>query len=92
MNLFWIHVIGCDCDVGGAYDQFCDVSSGQCNCRVNVDGRDCSRYGLNIHDHLMSTCQLNMPFFVVSLCSMCSLSIVTNNGSHVFNLLTPKSA
>ena len=35
--------LGCGCDVGGAYNQYCDATSGQCSCRQNVTGRDCSR-------------------------------------------------
>ncbi|XP_068678125.1 laminin subunit alpha-like [Montipora foliosa] len=34
---------GCDCDVGGAYDQYCDAISGKCRCRSNVTSRDCTR-------------------------------------------------
>jgi len=32
----------CDCDVGGAYDNMCDVITGQCMCRPNLSGRTCS--------------------------------------------------
>ena len=31
----------CDCDIGGAYDNDCDQTSGQCNCRPNIDNRRC---------------------------------------------------
>jgi len=31
----------CDCDLGGAYDNDCDSTSGQCNCRPNIDSRRC---------------------------------------------------
>ena len=41
--------LGCGCDVGGAYDQYCDSNSGQCSCRPNVVGRDCSRSVLSIY-------------------------------------------
>ena len=29
----------CDCDIGGAHDNNCDVISGQCKCRPNTEGR-----------------------------------------------------
>ena len=31
----------CDCDPGGAYNNNCDVNSGQCMCRPNIKGRRC---------------------------------------------------
>ncbi|XP_054482290.1 laminin subunit alpha-3-like [Anoplopoma fimbria] len=33
---------GCQCDVGGAIDMACDETSGQCRCRKNVVGRECT--------------------------------------------------
>ncbi|XP_059201052.1 laminin subunit alpha-3-like [Centropristis striata] len=33
---------GCQCDVGGAIGMSCDESSGQCWCRKNVTGRECT--------------------------------------------------
>ncbi|XP_037643626.1 laminin subunit alpha-3-like isoform X2 [Sebastes umbrosus] len=33
---------GCQCDVGGAIDTACDETSGQCRCRKNIVGRECS--------------------------------------------------
>ena len=33
----------CDCDVGGAYDNNCDQSTGQCSCKPSVIGRQCNK-------------------------------------------------
>lgn len=33
----------CDCDVGGALDNDCDVITGQCRCRPHMTGRNCSQ-------------------------------------------------
>ena len=32
----------CDCDIGGAYNNSCDVITGQCKCRPHVEGRQCN--------------------------------------------------
>ena len=32
----------CACDIGGAYDNDCDVISGKCKCRPNIEGRQCN--------------------------------------------------
>ena len=32
----------CECDIGGAYDNNCDIITGQCKCRPNVIGRQCN--------------------------------------------------
>ena len=32
----------CDCDIGGATDNNCDVITGQCKCRPNIKGRQCN--------------------------------------------------
>lgn len=45
----------CDCDIGGAYANDCDIITGQCKCRENFGGRRCdatdsSYYCANI-DH-----------------------------------------
>ncbi|XP_029308567.1 LOW QUALITY PROTEIN: laminin subunit alpha-3-like [Cottoperca gobio] len=34
---------GCQCDVGGAIGMACDETSGQCWCRKNVVGRECTK-------------------------------------------------
>ena len=31
----------CDCDIGGAYNNTCDIITGQCSCRPHVTGRRC---------------------------------------------------
>ena len=31
----------CDCDVGGALGDECDVITGQCSCKPNIQGRQC---------------------------------------------------
>lgn len=31
----------CNCDAGGALDNFCDVETGQCRCRSHMTGRTC---------------------------------------------------
>ena len=31
----------CDCDVGGALGDECDVVTGQCSCKPNIQGRQC---------------------------------------------------
>ncbi len=31
----------CECDIGGSYDNDCDVITGQCKCRPNIVGRKC---------------------------------------------------
>ncbi|VDP08781.1 unnamed protein product [Soboliphyme baturini] len=33
----------CDCDLGGAYDNNCDVLNGQCRCRRHFTGRRCDQ-------------------------------------------------
>ncbi|XP_040566371.1 laminin subunit beta-1 isoform X1 [Lepeophtheirus salmonis] len=33
----------CDCDVGGSYDNDCDVQTGQCRCRPHISGRRCDQ-------------------------------------------------
>lgn len=33
----------CDCDPGGAYNNSCSSSNGQCYCRDNIEGRRCDR-------------------------------------------------
>lgn len=33
----------CDCDIGGAVDNMCDLQTGQCTCRDNVMGRRCEQ-------------------------------------------------
>lgn len=32
----------CECDIGGSYDNFCDVVTGQCRCRPKIGGRTCN--------------------------------------------------
>ncbi|XP_056913723.1 LOW QUALITY PROTEIN: laminin subunit alpha-3-like [Takifugu flavidus] len=39
----------CQCDVGGAVDMSCDETSGQCRCRDNVVGRQCSEPAPNYY-------------------------------------------
>ncbi|XP_069771812.1 laminin subunit alpha-3-like [Narcine bancroftii] len=34
---------GCGCDVGGSANLTCSVTSGNCQCRTNVEGRTCNR-------------------------------------------------
>lgn len=32
----------CNCDYGGAYDNDCDLLTGQCKCREHFGGRRCN--------------------------------------------------
>lgn len=36
-----IYMTGCDCNSVGALDNFCNVTTGKCNCRPNTYGRQC---------------------------------------------------
>ena len=29
----------CECDIGGSWDNNCDIITGQCKCRPNIEGR-----------------------------------------------------
>ena len=33
----------CECDIGGAIDNECDVITGQCKCRPHIEGRQCDK-------------------------------------------------
>jgi laminin beta 1 len=33
----------CDCSPGGSFDMNCDVHTGQCKCKPNMDGRTCDK-------------------------------------------------
>lgn len=33
----------CGCDIGGSYDNLCDATTGQCNCRPGIKGRACDQ-------------------------------------------------
>ncbi|UYV80205.1 LAMB1 [Cordylochernes scorpioides] len=35
--------VACDCDPGGAYDNNCDVVTGQCRCKPYISGRRCDQ-------------------------------------------------
>jgi len=39
----FVGCVSCDCDVGGAVDIKCNDSSGQCQCRPNVQGHRCKQ-------------------------------------------------
>lgn len=39
LSLFFL---ACDCSVNGSVDDFCNQFNGQCTCRPNISGRDCS--------------------------------------------------
>ena len=47
----------CDCDIGGSYDNNCEVTSGQCKCRPKLGGRRCDEvedgYYTGSLDHLL---------------------------------------
>ena len=32
----------CDCDEFGSVDNFCNIRTGQCTCRIKADGRQCN--------------------------------------------------
>uniref|UniRef100_A0A915C6Q9 Laminin subunit beta-1 n=2 Tax=Parascaris TaxID=6254 RepID=A0A915C6Q9_PARUN len=55
----------CDCDIGGAVDNYCDVISGQCKCRAHFSGRRCdtadsSYYCANIDHYTYEAEQANI--------------------------------
>ncbi len=35
-------IIGCDCNVDGSVDSYCDTTTGLCDCRDKIVERDCS--------------------------------------------------
>lgn len=36
-------MLECECDIGGAYNNVCNKTSGQCECKGNIDQRQCDR-------------------------------------------------
>lgn len=34
----------CECDIGGAYNNICNKTSGQCECKGNITQRQCDRF------------------------------------------------
>ena len=36
-------MLECECDIGGAYNNVCNKTSGQCECKGNIEQRQCDR-------------------------------------------------
>ena len=36
--------VECECDIGGAYNNVCNKTSGQCDCKGNITQRQCDRF------------------------------------------------
>lgn len=57
--------VTCDCNASGSIEKFCDTHSGQCPCKMGIEGLHCDEcvegfYGLSIDG-----CQGNLKPFVV---------------------------
>jgi hypothetical protein len=49
-------ILDCQCHAVGSMDEFCDGVTGQCTCKTNVMGRDCSQCHVNTYNMSRDGC------------------------------------